>query len=68
MKEEKESGTKIQATFQSKVQDESSMWNFIFGHNNFCGLKLLHMNMMLKGLKLIENEREFVKMTFLQAT
>jgi hypothetical protein len=25
--------------FQSEIQDDSKLWNFIFGHLNFGGLK-----------------------------
>ena len=32
----------FQAAFQTKVQDESWLWHFRFGHLNFSVLKLLH--------------------------
>ena len=36
--DKKENGsTNFQATFQSKVQDESWLWHFIFGHLNLVG-------------------------------
>ncbi len=37
-----ESGTDMHATFQFEVEDDSWLWNFIFGHFNFGGLKILH--------------------------
>jgi hypothetical protein len=37
-----ENGTKMQETRQYEVQEDSWLWNFIFGHLNFGGLKLLH--------------------------
>ena len=44
----------LQAAFQTKVQDESWLWHFRFGHLNFGGLKLLHTKNMVKGLPLID--------------
>ena len=41
-------------TFQFEVHDDSWLWNFIFGHLNFGGLKLLHTKDMVKGFPLIE--------------
>ena len=32
----------FQAAFQTKVQDDSWMWHFIFQHLNFGGMMLLH--------------------------
>jgi len=49
-----ESGTEMKATFQSKVQDDSWLWNFIFGNLNFGGQKMLHTKDMVKCLSLIE--------------
>ena len=40
--------------FQTKVQDDSLLWNFRFGHLNFGGIKLLHTKNMVKGLPLID--------------
>ena len=40
--------TNLQATFQTEVQDESSLWHFIFKHLNFGELKLLHTKNMMK--------------------
>ena len=37
-----------------KKNDDSWLWNFIFVHLIFWGLKLLHTNDMVKGLPLIE--------------
>jgi hypothetical protein len=50
----RENGTKMKATFKSEIQDDSWLWNFIFGHLNFGGLKLLHTKDMVKCLSLIE--------------
>jgi hypothetical protein len=49
-----ENGAEMKATFQSEVHDDSWLWNFIFGHLNFGGLKLLHTKDMVKGFPLIE--------------
>ena len=38
----------FQDAFQTKVQDESWLWHFRFGHLNFGGLKLLHTKNMVK--------------------
>jgi hypothetical protein len=53
-KKEEDSGTELQETFQSEVQDDSWLWHFRFGHLNFGGLKLLHTKDMVKGFPLIE--------------
>jgi hypothetical protein len=44
----------MQATLQYEVQDDYRLWNFIFGHLKFGGMKLLHTKDMVKGLPLIE--------------
>ena len=44
----------FQAACQIEVQEESWMWHFRFGHMNFGGLKLLHINNMVKGYPLID--------------
>jgi len=49
-----ENGVKMNATFQSKTQDDSWIWHFRFGNLNFGGLKLLQTKDMVKGLPLIE--------------
>ena len=49
-----ENDIEIKATFQSEIQDDSWLWNFIFGHLNFGYLKLIHTKDMVKGLPLIE--------------
>ena len=46
--------TNFQAAFHTKVQDESWLWHFRFGHLNFGGMKLLHTKNMVKGFPLIE--------------
>ena len=46
--------TDFQVAFQTKVQDESWLWHFRFGHLNFGGLKLLHTKNMVKGFPLID--------------
>ena len=46
--------TDFQEVFQLEVQDESWLWHFKFGHLNFGGMKLLHMNNMVKGFPLID--------------
>jgi hypothetical protein len=50
-----ESGAEMKASFQSEIQDYSWLWNVIFGHLNFGGLKLLHTKDIVKGFSLIEN-------------
>ena len=52
-KKEKDN-TKIQETFQTKVQDESWLCNFIFEHLNFCGMKLMHTKNMVKVFPFID--------------
>jgi hypothetical protein len=49
-----ENGTEMKETFQYEIRDDSWLWNFIFGHLNFGGLKLLHTKDMVKGFPLIE--------------
>ena len=44
----------FQVAFQTKVQDDSWLWRFRFGHLNFGGLKPLYTNNMVKGFPLIE--------------
>ena len=51
--EENDNDKELQETFQSEVQYGSQLWNFIFGHLNFGGLKLLHMKNMVKGFPFI---------------
>ena len=47
-KEEEKNIVDIQATFRLEVQDESWLWNIIFGHPNFHGLNLFHMKNIVK--------------------
>jgi hypothetical protein len=49
-----ESGAKTKATFKSKVQYDYWLWNFIFGHFKFGGIRLLHTKDMVKGFPLTE--------------
>jgi hypothetical protein len=44
----------MHATFRYQVQDDSWLWNFIFGHLNFGGMKLLQKKDMVKSFPLIE--------------
>ena len=44
----------FQVAFQTKVQDDSWLWHFRFGHLNFGGLNLLHTKNMVKGFPLID--------------
>ena len=63
-KKEKDN-TQIQAMFQSKVQDESWLWHFVFGHHNFGGMKLLHTKNMVKIFPSIDKlERVWEGCTF----
>ena len=52
-KKEKDNA-KIQATFQTKFQDESWLWHFIFEHLNFCGMKLMYTKNMVKVFPFID--------------
>ena len=53
--DKKENGSvDFQVSFQTKVKDESWLWQFIFGNMNFGGMKLLHIKNMVKGFPLID--------------
>ena len=47
-KDEEKNIVDIQPTFRLEGQDESWLWNFIFGHLNFHGLNLFHMKNIVK--------------------
>jgi hypothetical protein len=51
---EGKNGAEMKATFQSETQDDSLLWNFIFGHLNFGDMNILHTKDMVKVLPLIE--------------
>jgi hypothetical protein len=44
-----ENDVEMKETFQSKIWYDSWLWNFIIGHLNFEGMKLLHTKDMVKG-------------------
>ena len=48
LQQERKDNAEIEATFQSELQDESSLWDFRFAHLNFRGMELLHTKNMVK--------------------
>ena len=48
-----ESGVEMKEAFQSKVQDDSWLWNSRFRDLNFGGMSILHTKDMVKGFPLI---------------
>jgi hypothetical protein len=58
----------MKEAFQSEIQDDSWLWNFKFGHLNFGGIKMLHTKDMVKGFPLIENQKGYVKVAYLESS
>jgi hypothetical protein len=47
----------MHVAFQYEVQDDSWLWNFIFGHLNFGDMEMLYTKDMVKGFPLIEKPK-----------